>query len=60
MIKNVIDNVVDHSQKDTLVEYTSAFNFKQPIGLEEWISLLKKLHSIYRFNHSNIVENVLE
>ena len=35
MIKNVIDNIVDHSQKDTLVEYTSAFNFKQPIGLEE-------------------------
>ena len=35
VIKNMIENVADQSQKDTLVEYASAFNFKQPIGLEE-------------------------
>ena len=60
VIKNMIENVADQSQKDTLVEYTSAFNFKQPIGLEEWISLLKKLHSIYGVKYSHTVENVQE
>ena len=43
VVKNMIENVADQSQKDTLVEYTSAFDFKQPIGLERQMSLLKKL-----------------
>ena len=60
MIKKVIDNVADHSQKDTFVEYASAFNLKQPIGLEEWISLLKKVHTIYGASYSHIVENSLK
>ena len=59
-IKNVIGNVADQSQKDTLVEYASAFDFKRPIGLEERISLPKKLHSIYGVNYSHTVENVQE
>ena len=43
-----------------MVEYASAFDFKQPIGLEERISQLKKLHSIYGVNYSHTVENVQE
>ena len=52
--------VADQSQKDTLVEYASAFNFKQPIGLEEQTSLLKKLHSIDGINYSHTVDNIQE
>ena len=53
----MIGIVADQSQKDTLAEYASAFNFKRPITLEEQISLLKKLHGI---NYSHTVENVQE
>ena len=60
MIKNVTENVTDQPQKDTFVEYASAFDFKQHIGLEERISQLKKLHSIYGVNYSHTVENVQE
>ena len=54
----MIGNVADQSQKDTLAEYASAFNFKRPISLEEQISLLKKLDSIHGINYSHTVENV--
>ena len=60
VIKNVTENIADQSQKDTLVEYVSAFNFKWPIGLGEQTSLLKKLHSIYGINYSHTVENIQE
>ena len=58
VIKNVMENAANQSDKDTLVEYVPSFDFKWPICLEKWISLLKKLHSIYGVNYSHTVENV--
>ena len=60
MVGNIIENIIDQRQKDTLVEYASAFDFRQSISLEDQIILIKKLHSIYCLNYSHTVENVKE
>ena len=60
MVGNIIENIIDQCQKDTLVEYASAFDFRQSISLEDRIILIKKLHSIYCLKYSHTVENVKE
>ena len=51
IIENMIQNITDQSQSETLVEYASAFDMRRRIGLEERIQLLKKLHTIYGTNY---------
>ena len=62
MVGNIIENVIDQCQKDTLVKYASAYSFIRSITLEDWIILINKLHSIYCLNyyHTVTVKNVLE
>ena len=50
-------NVIDQSQKDTLVELASAFDLSRPISLNERINYLKKLHTLFGTNYLLDVSN---
>ena len=47
IIENLIENISDQSQVNTIVEFSSLFDLKRQIELEERIEYLKKLHSSY-------------
>ena len=41
VIGNIIENVIDQCQKDTFVEYASAFDFRCSLSLEDRVILIK-------------------
>ena len=47
MIKNMLQNVVDQNEADTIAEFTSAFDMCWPIDLNARIKYIKKLHTLY-------------
>ena len=47
--------VSDQMQADTLIEFASGFDINRPIGLQDQIIPIKKLHTIYGFNYLHIV-----
>ena len=53
--KNIIRNVKDQSQSETLVEFASAFDINSRVGLQHHLPLIKKLHTIYRPNYEHDV-----
>ena len=60
MIQNMVENVNDQMQSDTLVEFASCLDMKLPIGLEDRIELLKKLHTLYGTTYCHEVEGIQE
>ena len=47
MIKNMVENVVDQNQADTIVQFASAFDMCRPIDLGACIKYIKKLHTVW-------------
>ena len=57
IIKNLIENIEDQSQADTIVEYASYFDMNRELSLEERVELLKNLHAIYCIDYEHAVED---
>ena len=61
IIQNIIENVSEQMQADTLVEFSSGFDKKRPMGLQDRIIVIKKLQycsrcqgkGVERFHHGN-------
>ena len=53
--KNIIRNIKDQSQGETLVEFAYAFDTNSRVGLQQRLPLIKKLHAIYRLNYEREV-----
>ena len=47
MIKNMVENVIDQNQADTIVQFASAFDMCRPIDLGACIKYIKKLHTVW-------------
>ena len=60
MIQNIIENISDQMQADTLVEFTPGFDINCPMGLKYRIIFIKKLHTIYGTSYCHIVQGVEE
>ena len=58
MIQNLIDNIKDQNQEDTIIEYVSVFYLKRPAcSKAKRIEYLKKLFFIYGKDHTHEVCN---
>ena len=51
LIENLVSNVKEQNQNDTLVKYASLFHMEGMITLDERILLLEKLHTLYGTNY---------
>lgn len=60
IIQNMIKNVNDRMQSDTMVEFASCFDMKLPIALPARIDLLKKLHTLYGTTYCHTVKGIKE
>ena len=58
MIKNMVENVVDQNQADTIVEFTSVFDMCRPIDLDARIKYIKKLYTLYWTNYIHEIPEV--
>ena len=58
MIKNMLQNVVDQNEADTIAEFTSAFDMCWPIDLDARIKYIKKLHTFYGTNYIHEIPEV--
>ena len=58
MIKNMVENVVDQNQADTIVQFASAFNMCRPIDLGACIKYIKKLHTLCGTNYIHEISKV--
>ena len=58
MIQNLIDNIKDQNQEDTIIKYASVFYLKRPAcSKAKRIEYLKKLFFIYGKDHTHEVCN---
>ena len=53
MTKNMVENVVDQNEADTIAEFPSAFDMCRPIDLDAHIKYIKKLHTLYGTNYAH-------
>ena len=60
MIQNIIENVSDQMQSDTLVEFASCMDMKHTIEFPERLELLKKLHTLYGTTYCHTVKGIQE
>ena len=56
LITNIVSNVIEQSQADTLVELSSMFDMARTIDLQERITYLKKLHTIFGTNYQHVID----
>ena len=57
VIKNLIDNISEQSQKGTIIEYASAFNLSFKCDKETRVKNVKELFSIYGTAKTHTVKN---
>ena len=55
IVENIISNVLNRAQKDTLVEYSSCFDLTAPFDLDPRLENLQKLHSIFCKEYTHTV-----
>ena len=55
LVGNIVTNLIDQSQKDTLVKLASVFDLSRPILLDNCIYYLKKLHNLFGTNYFGIL-----
>ena len=58
MTKNMVENVVDQNQADTIVEFASASDMCRPIDLDACIKYIKKLHTLCETNYIDEIPKV--
>ena len=59
-VTNIVENINDQSQKDTLIEFASAFDMTRPISLNNRIEYIRKLHTLYGTNYMHDVKEQSE
>ena len=55
IISNLVENVEDQSQKQTIVEFASAFDLSRRCGKDTRINYVKQLHMIYGKDYTHSV-----